>query len=467
MIKHSFFRRNALIYIFALVSPISLFSQSQVLNVPEGLSGIGSTVSGNNIGIGTDSPNTKLHIYNNVMDAPALILHGSTIDPDVSSYHYVGLRFDGDFGNATGNYSEIRSHSNLYAYWGSYLTFHTTTADEAHSLVERMRILPNGNVGIGISNPDSKLTIFNDGASSSPYLLNVGGSGNGWMKVRHIDGKDWQSGDVGDLYFQYGKNKNTIINGGEGSGAVGIGTENPSQKLDVNGAIKIQSGVPFILGSVQGTQRIQTGNGNFQFISSSDAYADIYAANGLFEGISASRKIGFNINDAFDVSGNSVAHYGTSLISGIGYNNVALSGYYGLEFYTEGQQRIKIAGNGNVGIGTSNPSARLDVNGIIRANEIVVNTSGADFVFDPEYNLPELDEVEKYIEENKHLPDVPPASEMQTDGMSVSEMQTKLLQKIEELILYSIEQNKMIQEQKELNEKQEKEIAELKKMLNN
>ncbi|HEX2921877.1 MAG TPA: hypothetical protein VHO50_12010 [Bacteroidales bacterium] len=102
--------------------------------------------------------------------------------------------------------------------------------------------------------------------------------------------------------------------------------------------------------------------------------------------------------------------------------------------------------DGSVGIGNNNPgSYKLNVSGKIRADEIVVNTSGADFVFDPDYNLPDLAEVERYIEENKHLPDVAPASEMQADGMNVSEMQTKMLQKIEELTLYVIELKKEIE----------------------
>jgi hypothetical protein len=104
-------------------------------------------------------------------------------------------------------------------------------------------------------------------------------------------------------------------------------------------------------------------------------------------------------------------------------------------------------GNGNIGFGTMNPSHKLDVNGSIRANEVVVNTTGADFVFDKDYKLPELSDIEKFIQENNHLPDMASSSVMQENGMNVSEMQTKLLQKIEELTLYIIEQNRHIIEQ--------------------
>ena len=101
--------------------------------------------------------------------------------------------------------------------------------------------------------------------------------------------------------------------------------------------------------------------------------------------------------------------------------------------------------NGNVLIGKStqeNTAYKLDVQGSIRANEIVVNLTGADFVFDDKYSLMSLDELEKNIKENKHLPDVPSAGEMQTNGMPLGEMSTLLLQKIEELTLYLIELKK-------------------------
>jgi hypothetical protein len=93
----------------------------------------------------------------------------------------------------------------------------------------------------------------------------------------------------------------------------------------------------------------------------------------------------------------------------------------------------------------------FDVNGKIRANEIVVNTVGADFVFDDDYNLRSLSEVETFIKQNRHLPDIPTAKEVEENGVSLGEMQSKLLQKIEELTLYLVEQGKSIEELKEEN----------------
>jgi hypothetical protein len=122
--------------------------------------------------------------------------------------------------------------------------------------------------------------------------------------------------------------------------------------------------------------------------------------------------------------------------------------------------KFYLTNDGNVGIGTIVPgSYRLNVNGKIRANEIVVNTTGADFVFEPTYKLRSLAELEAFIKKYKHLPDIAPAKEMQENGISAGEMQAKLLQKVEELTIYLIEQNKRIVEL-------EKQLGELKSLNN-
>ncbi len=104
--------------------------------------------------------------------------------------------------------------------------------------------------------------------------------------------------------------------------------------------------------------------------------------------------------------------------------------------------------NGNLLIGKLtqlNNSYKLDVNGPIRANEIKVNTNGADFVFEKSYNLMPLSKLDKFIQEKKHLPEIKSALKMQKDGVYLGKLNTKLLQKIEELTLYTIQQEKKIE----------------------
>lgn len=101
--------------------------------------------------------------------------------------------------------------------------------------------------------------------------------------------------------------------------------------------------------------------------------------------------------------------------------------------------------SGNVGIGTNSPTDKLSVNGKIRAQEIKVEaTNWPDFVFGENYRLIPLSEIEQFIKSNRHLPGVPKAVEVEEEGVALGEMNRILLQKIEELTLHIIEQDKRI-----------------------
>ena len=118
--------------------------------------------------------------------------------------------------------------------------------------------------------------------------------------------------------------------------------------------------------------------------------------------------------------------------------------------------------DGKIGIGTTNPDELLTVKGKIHTQEVLVDLEGAvapDYVFEtyyngfsemmPEYSLISLEELEAFLKENNHLPNVPSAETMQKEGISLKEMNLLLLQKIEELTLYTLQQQKEIDALKE------------------
>lgn len=131
-------------------------------------------------------------------------------------------------------------------------------------------------------------------------------------------------------------------------------------------------------------------------------------------------------------------------------NNAAYFGTktnHSLRFYTNnGAAQMTLLPNGNLGIGTINPTARLSVNGIIQTKEVVVETGWADYVFADDYQLRPLSELRSFIEKNKHLPNIPSAREIEQNGLAVGSVQKKMMEKIEELTLYLLEADKKIKE---------------------
>jgi hypothetical protein len=137
-------------------------------------------------------------------------------------------------------------------------------------------------------------------------------------------------------------------------------------------------------------------------------------------------------------------------ISGSG-NYLYIGGSGGVE---PSKGAINIDGNGHVGIGTLNTSSyNLNVDGTAVFDGITVksfsgnnpkSTPWADYVFDKDYQLPSLDSLADYIKSNKHLPGIPTTEEVKKDGIDVAATEAKLLEKIEQLTLYTIELQKQI-----------------------
>jgi hypothetical protein len=125
---------------------------------------------------------------------------------------------------------------------------------------------------------------------------------------------------------------------------------------------------------------------------------------------------------------------------------------FGYDNYAAGfTERMRVRGNGDVFIGTNNLTSgagyKLRVGGKIFSEEVRVQLQSAwpDYVFDKKYKKLSLEELEKYVTENNHLPNIPSAAEVEKNGQHLGELQRKMLEKIEELSLYIIEQNKRIE----------------------
>ena len=164
-----------------------------------------------------------------------------------------------------------------------------------------------------------------------------------------------------------------------------------------------------------------------------------------------------DVNGSFMISGSNHCTFGHA--NGHGVINFGNNGLGQLNFrslLTAGNinsfnQLMVLTYDGKLGIGTTNPgNHKLAVNGSIRAKSVFVETGWSDFVFEPNYKLMSLSEVEAFIKTHKHLPDIPSEAEIVKYGVSLGEIQSKLLQKIEELTLYII---KLDIEIKELNTK--------------
>jgi hypothetical protein len=339
---------------------------------------------------------------------------------------------------------------------GSYIQIGEWEADDLLSFKAAKYNFTNGNVGIGTTGPQYKLDVAGtlnvtnirtgslsmhltdnftyDGQSMGHYALKW--TSDSWQASC---ASLWLSGYGGMKFFTGGGSNPRFVVARNGN--VGIGVENPGQALEVNGTIKANA---INVNSLTTAGDLQIGN--------VEAPMNNYSKK-LYFGLPAENKDNifisrFNASD--DVS---------ELRVNVGDDH--------LDKFVVGRKAwnlpdfdymFTVVTNGNVGIGTSNPVNKLDVKGIIRATEVKIETGWADFVFNDDYHLKPLSEVNTFIKENKHLPEIPSATEVkENEGVNLGEMQLKLLQKIEELTLYLIQQENTIQELKsEIRELKEK-----------
>jgi hypothetical protein len=373
---------------------VSFASQSGYTTASTYLLGGNTILPFGKVGIGTITPSSKLDVNAASLGVGARVFNGS---------HYINV---GGLGSGT---SYVKGYENTVAFGNAYTNGSTTllTGD-----VERLRINASGNVGIGTTTPGGKLDVS---VANSNIALRLTASGisavgqtvgdisffdkdnvNEDARIAAVVENSYGSGlgfstKVGNSSPGLASEKMRIL----GNGNVGIGTPTPGAKLDIVGATN-----------------------NMPLRITNDTYNDWVLQKRRSDNTQL-----FGIKET-------------------GSNG-------SMSIVTNNLDRLIVTNEGTVGIGTNMPNSTyaLDVNGIICANEVKVTLDHfADFVFDSEYNLPKLNDVHSYIKANGHLPNIPSAREVKTNGIGLAEMQVKLLQKVEELTLYVIEQQKRIEE---------------------
>jgi hypothetical protein len=387
--------------------------------------------NGGNVGIGTTTPRAKLHV------AGGEIKHSAT---------YPGVRL---FNINTNHswYNHINKDNDNY-----HFRFYPNPDDQVSTFEDKLVITADGNVGINTTTPGAKLdiagsekvqgTIFIDNAGTGidsgkidnsdaviiqrarsvggEYPYNTGAHGHLVLQSATSGSGDWSRDIVFRTGAQNGVYNRMVIQGG---GNVGIGTTNPRYNLHVDSGASTRAT----------TLDLQSGR---EWMIISDA----------------------------DGGGSPVVPCGLRIRDG-----------------SVGEDRLIIDTNGNVGISTANPgnyklavAGNVGIDGSIIAKEIEMKPNiWADFVFKEGYDLKPLSEVEDYIQQYKHLPEVPSEAEVLENGVSVNKMQALLLQKIEELTLYVIdlekrdkEKTKQIQELVKRDREYLQKIQELEKQLN-
>ena len=291
----------------------------------------------------------------------------------------------------------------------------------------------SGRVGVGTATPQEVLDVSGDVKIASRYKFGVANAAGGSYAViglaTGITGKNFMfynyDGPVHELLTINGTTGNTAINNGglTVNGSVGIGTTSPSEKLSVNGNINVS--LHNSIGYLQSQDNVSH-NGNTLGNYSLGWYNDSWAVG-----------------------------------APVGY----LSAFGGMKVFTGGHSRFVVTGQGNVGIGTTTPDHKLTVDGGVKCEEVKVEIfqgTGPDYVFEPDYNLLSLSELETYITQNKHLPEVPSAKEMEKEGLNLKEMNLILLKKVEELTLHLIDANHKINRQQKQLDAQHEEIQILK-----
>lgn len=264
-----------------------------------------------------------------------------------------------------------------------------------------------GNVGVGTQFPWAKLTV----------------NGNGYFTGNSIS---YDFSEQGGYYFNGGAiNLATPVSAIESKAILVDGNSIQSYTIDTDDQSADDYATAFSINPLGGNVGIGTASPlpNSKFTLQTDGdYATAMTIRNPSGSASFETYIGGPIN------GNTIS--------------LGTQGDMPIAIFTNGANRMFISSAGNVGIGTDNPTYKLSVNGNIRSKEVVVEAGWADYVFANDYKLKTLDEVENFIRQHHHLPNIPSAEEIEKNGLHIGDVQKRMMEKIEELTLYVIDLKK-------------------------
>jgi hypothetical protein len=302
---------------------------------------------------------------------------------------------------------------------------------------------PRGNleVNTGTSSGATLITANNGspGSAATPVYLRNDFAGYNYAAVgpnARIEVRDRSTNYAGsDMSFQVRNTAGTALTtmmflDGQ-TGNVGIGTSSPYKKLDIIGAVSVGA----------------SGGSSGLGIEFGDVLASVPS--------SQIRSIVATGNSQIGVAGDIIIQPRADVTAST-------------RFFIQGNEKMRIDASGNIGIGTTNTHGNmLAVNGSAIATSMTVQLYGSwpDYVFKKDYQLPTLQEVKTYIDQNHHLPEMPSEQDITKDGLNLGEMNKLLTKKVEELTLYLIEKDKQVaQDEIKLNS-QEVRINKLEKEL--
>ena len=400
---------------------------------------IASNSIGQNVGINTATPEAALDVNGDIIIRPGTlaVADGITLSLDVNTTRFSYYRLEGPTSNFTlAGIAAAIDGRQLSLFNRSGFTMQVKNEDATVVATDMI-----------VTGTNADITIPNKGILSLQYDTNEGR----WIV------KSSSQGAVGSGVSYWNTDGTNIYNNNTGN--VGIGTTTPSNKLTVetnNNSYGIThrsiqgnilstriGGTTAGIGTFSPTDmRIFSGGLSRMIISQTTGQVFI----GSDQPAVGTKLTVQTLNNSDGIS--HIGENGNILSTRIGGTSAGFGTFSNtnMRIFCNSFSRIFVAAaTGNVGIGTDNPTYKLSVLGNIRSNEVVVETGWADYVFDKNYLLKPLSDVEEFIQRNKHLPGIPSAAEIQKNGLHLGDTQKKMMEKIEELTLYVIDLKKEIE----------------------